>query len=128
MNDIRANIHEMIATVRDERIKLEERLAVLKEREATLISWMKEEGPKQVILPMKESRGRSVSPLSAFLRSVLSDGALFTTEELARRAKEQNLIDEGKSAIRVVNFAMQSLKRVGIARTVKNRWAAADTK
>lgn len=126
MNDIRANINEMIQAVREERAKLEERLAVLKAREATLVSWAKEEAPTQVALPISESKARTVSPLSAFLRNTLSTGALFTTEELARRATEENLIDEGKSSIRVVNFAMQSLKRAGVAKTFKNRWTIAD--
>lgn len=116
------NIQAMIAAVKSEREALESRLAILRDRENTLRAWLTEESPTQAELPVV---GDVVgTPLSNFLRSVLSDGKSHTTQRLAQiAATKPGLIKENSSPGRVVHFALLGLSQHGLVeRTAEGMW------
>ena len=117
------NIQQMIAAVDAEMQQLRARLDTLAKRKSTLMEWLDEEHPAQGGLALALSEmGKGSSPLSAFLRSAISRHGALTTDALAEMAEASNLIEEGKSSRRTVNFAMQSLANANVAQNTENGW------
>jgi hypothetical protein len=110
MTALGTNIEGILESLRDERSQLEHRLAVLKEREATLVQWLVEETPHQQTpqLPIM-ARPIEAAPLSSYLYSVLSDGKPRTVDKLAELASQRQLVNG--DAKRRVHLALVGLKR-----------------
>jgi hypothetical protein len=108
MADTLVTIRQMLDSVRTQQKQLKDRLEMLDRREDTLLEWLNEEEPvQQVLIPDDHKNGST--RLSAFIQSKLADGKSHRTEDLAKLAKEQGLIDRMKSSNRVINMTMQGL-------------------
>jgi hypothetical protein len=98
---------------------------VLKQREQTLIEWLREESPDQTQLTFSAESARSSSPLGQFIERALANGTKHTTEELTELVRsdvELNAKYEGKPA-RAINFTLQGWKRYGhINQDASGRW------
>src|SRR5438132_3385439 len=106
-------IRNMLQAVRAERKRLSDRDAVLKEREDTLLTWLKEEAPEQTSLPLNgEDKRQPATALGRFLERALSTGVKQTTDELSVLAQADPEVSEkyAKPA-KAINFTLQGWKR-----------------
>jgi len=115
MADTIVTIRQMLDSVRTQRKQLKERLEMLDRREDTLLEWLNEEEPVQHIR-IPDDRKNGSTRLSAFIQSKLADGKPHGTDELAKFADEQGLIDRMKSSKRVVNMTMQGLTQHNVVK------------
>jgi|SRR6267142_1952441 len=107
------NIQAMLQSVRDERATLKARDEMLKQREGTLLAWLKEEAiPAQGDLPINGN----LSSLGTFLISTLAPGKKLTTPALGDLASERGLIERDVSPGRAVHGALLGLQNQGYVR------------
>src|SRR5260221_13322421 len=105
------NIKAMIQSVQDERALLRARDEMLRQREATLFSWLKEEkgGATQPDLPINGE----MNPLNTFLTVTLTPGKRFSAGSLGLMASDRGLIQRAASPGRVVHGALLGLQTQG---------------
>ena len=105
------NIRAMIQSVQDERASLHARDEMLKEREATLFAWLKEEsssGPT-ADLPINGE----MNALNTFLTVTLTPGKKMTAGALGIMAYERGLIEKDVSPGRAAHGALLGLQNQG---------------
>ena len=109
------NIRAMLQSVQDERASLKTRDETLKQREATLIAWLREEAPAPTQADLLANGGTSA--LGKFLTSTLLPGKRYTASELGEMALKHGVIAEDVEAPgRAVHGALISLQRHGHAK------------
>jgi hypothetical protein len=111
----------MLQSVQQEREVLKARDETLKQREATLRAWLKEERPQiQGDLPIN---GRG-SELSELLLGLLSPGLRLTAGALGIAAHDRGLIADGVKPGRAVHGSLMGLKKHGrVKRNADGTWS-----
>ncbi len=116
------NIRAMIQSVRDERTTLHTRDETLKEREATLLAWLKEEGASgmQADLPINGN----LNTLGTFLVTTLAPGKRITAADLGEMASAEGLIEKDARPGRVAHGALMGLQNQGyVKRNDDGTWS-----
>ena len=112
MKDIRKDLKERLEAVKAQREHFQNRIAQLAEQEKRLGLLLREEEAewrgKQLVFQDVVARPRT--KLTEFIHTALSDGVPHNLDDLVMKAQKQDIIFNGKSPRRTINFALLALR------------------
>jgi len=123
MKDIKEELQQRLAELKEERNKLSHRLAVLQEKQKAIELLMQEEDLRaqpQLSLPLSYTGHKAIggTPFSRFIFKVLADGKPKTLKEIVKLAKNETLPFGKKNPGRVLHFTLAGLKQNDYTRVV----------
>jgi len=128
MRDIRDDLKERIASISKEREELQARLQTVASQESALMSLLAEENARwnglepKLFDPPSSRNGHKLKPLGRLLLELLTDGATWTTDRLARAAIDRKFPFGEKSANRAVHFGCVGLKKNQLVEQTRSGW------